>query len=125
MQLYLHIVRNLNLRYICFSKKAIKTVLGFKQLLLPILNWVFCAFYTSSLILIFSDIFMLEAVNPTNIQVSLDSLNVNMNLFPGGHALVTQAPSAPASFDFCFMKNSMSKLSPGSATGSSRQKIIF
>ena len=52
------------MRYICFSKKEIKTVLGFKQLLLPILNWIFCAFYTSLLILMFSKHFHAWSYQP-------------------------------------------------------------
>ena len=54
LQLYQNIIRNLTLRYLCFFKKAITTIfmLYFNQFLLPILNWVFCAFCT--LLLIFS-----------------------------------------------------------------------
>ena len=55
LQLYLNIVRNLTLRYLCFLTKAIKTVfmLCFNQFLLLILNRVFCVFYTLLLILMF------------------------------------------------------------------------
>ena len=102
LQLYLNDVKNLTLRYLCFLKKAIKTVfmLCFNQFLLPISNWALCAFYTSLLILMFLITFKLEAINPRNIWACLDSLNVNMELFPRGLAPVTQVPRLPASFRF-------------------------
>ena len=102
---------NLPLRYICSSKKAIKAVLSFKQVLLPIFNWVFCAFYESLLILMFSTHFLLEAINRTNIQACLkDSSNVNMKLLPRALSPEPRLPDPQALFDFCFVKDGMSKL---------------
>ena len=53
-----------------------------------------------------------------NIQTCLkDSLNINMKLFIGGLAPVTQADTDfQLPFKFCFAKNGMLKLSPGFIT---------
>ena len=46
-----------------------------------------------------------------------DSLNINMKLFIGGLAPVTQADTDfQLPFKFCFVKNGMLKLSPGFIT---------
>ena len=117
MQLYINTATNLTLRHISSSKKAIKTVLSFKQPLLPILNWVFSAFCTSLLILMFSKHFMVEAINPTNFQVRLKDSNVNMKFkckdetFSRG-ALPPEPrfPDPQLYINFCFVKNGMPKL---------------
>ena len=100
MELYVHIVRNLTWQYLCFFKKQ---------------SQLFPCYISTSFYFRFSlNIFSLEVINPKNIQACLkDSLNVNLKLFPGGLAPVTQAPR-PASqllFDCHFTKNNMSNKS--------------
>ena len=67
----------------------------FHQFILQILNWDFCAFYTSLLALM---LFYLEGINPRDTQGCLKcSLTVNMKLFLGEFEPITQASRPPIS----------------------------
>ena len=82
--------KKFNLRYFCFSKKAIKTafMLCFNQFFCPILNWVFCAFFLLLLILMF----------PKHSSMFKRLYEFIMKIFPRCLFLVTQALRPPKYF---------------------------
>ena len=82
--------KKFNLRYLCFSKKAIETafMLWFNQFYRPILNWVFCAFFPLLLILMF----------PKHSSMFERLSEFIIKLIPRGLFLVTQTLRPPKSF---------------------------
>ena len=115
MQLYLNIVRNSTLRYLCGLKKKKKQLKLFSCYvgISPAFTFNFelglpCVSY------IVLNVFRLDVMNLGNIQASFkDSPNINMKFLPRALPLHQRLPGLQLPFNFRFAKNNMLKLSPG------------